>query len=334
MGIFSKDDGRGIERWFIELPDEAKDLLVYKWPDQQLRAGSKVTVDADYSAVFTSHGKVVAVLPPGYHELEAGASKFTGWIADHLTSDRSIDAELFFVASREAVAFPFGGYVDTIRDPESSLVLRLRVFGECSWQVADPVALLTRIVGTDGVDEDEAAPAWVRAQILAAVREEAAEMLSEKGVLALGAWQEQLEGEVADKANVTLASYGLKVNGFGQLNLNVEDEDASKLSALAERAAYVKMAGGYEQYARAEALINLGNGGGGDAGLAGLLLLGGLDGLKSGLPSSAVPVTICWSCQNPITGTFCASCGAKQVCPNCDTPLAGGPFCSACGTKQ
>lgn len=85
MAFFSKADNKGFDRYFIELDDVHKSWLIYKWPDQAIRSGTRLTVDADYMAVFTNKGKVVAWFGPGGYVLDQGASRLTSALADSLT---------------------------------------------------------------------------------------------------------------------------------------------------------------------------------------------------------------------------------------------------------
>ena len=263
MGIIMKDDGHGIERFFIELDDENKNQLIYKHPDQQIRKHTRVNVDMDYVAVFVSHGKVIGILGPGFHALDEGASAPAGWLLDHLTADGYYDAELFYVTTREQLLTPYGGTVDSIADPNTGIIVTLKTYGEVSYKIIAPATVIAKVAGTGTTDSSALLRDWVTAQVLAATREEIPAIVSQHGVVNLGSLQDATEASVAEKANLALADVGVMVTGFGQMVVNVDSNDMDKLKELTERAAYVKMAGSYDQYARSEALLNLG---GGDSG--------------------------------------------------------------------
>ena len=59
MPLFQGHKDSGVQRLFIEMPDNQKDLIAWKWPDQQIIQHSVVNVDLDYLAVFTNLGKVI-----------------------------------------------------------------------------------------------------------------------------------------------------------------------------------------------------------------------------------------------------------------------------------
>src|SRR5437588_5660939 len=148
MPLFEGHRDKGLERLFIEMPDQAKDQVVWKWPDQQIIQYSQLNVDLDYEAVFTNLGKVIGILGPGRHRLDDGASLTLGWLVDRLTGTAYYDAEVYFVATRDIPNVEFGGPVDNLTDGPTGLVVTLRVFGELAFRVTDPSALLAKLIGT------------------------------------------------------------------------------------------------------------------------------------------------------------------------------------------
>ena len=74
MPLFEGHSERGLQRLFIEMPDNERDKIVWKWPDQQIVQHSQLNVDLDYQAVFTNLGKVIGVMGPGRYPLNEGAS--------------------------------------------------------------------------------------------------------------------------------------------------------------------------------------------------------------------------------------------------------------------
>ncbi|MHB8491716.1 MAG: SPFH domain-containing protein, partial [Solirubrobacteraceae bacterium] len=101
MPLFEGHKDSGLERLFIEMPDDAKSQIAWKWPDQQIIQHSQLNVDLDYQAVFTNLGKVIGVMGPGRYTLDEGASLLLGWLVDRLTANAYYDAEVYFIATRD-----------------------------------------------------------------------------------------------------------------------------------------------------------------------------------------------------------------------------------------
>lgn len=353
-----------LERMFIELDDAHKHDLVWKWEDQQIRRGARVNVDADYVALLVNRGQVVSVLPPGPHILETGPHGVTGLLVDFLTNDRFNDLEIFFVATREQVNNTFGGPVDTI--PAEDYVVSLRVFGSYSFKVFAPTIFITQFVGTGTFSSGtaEKVTGWISQQVLAAIREELPSLLVDRGIYHVGATQDEAEVLTREKANLTLAKYGITITEFGELHLNVDEADLQVLKTYASRKKMVELAGGYEEFARGEALLAAGQGGsGGDGGNGGMnMLLLSLLAQQSATAMAAQKSTQaepetptlpeptntqapilseslgspCSQCSQTVaTGhKFCPYCGTKQSCDHCGEPAGSGRFCPHCGTPR
>jgi len=74
MPLFEGNKDKGIQRLFIDLPDDKKNTLIWKYSDSQIPQHSIVNVDVDYVAVFTNLGRVIGTLPPGRHTLGEGVN--------------------------------------------------------------------------------------------------------------------------------------------------------------------------------------------------------------------------------------------------------------------
>ncbi|MBK6811278.1 MAG: hypothetical protein IPG81_20755 [Sandaracinaceae bacterium] len=58
---FVKD---GIQEMLIQRPDDKKNLIVYKHPENTIPTGAQLTVDADEAAVFFRDGGLVGACAP------------------------------------------------------------------------------------------------------------------------------------------------------------------------------------------------------------------------------------------------------------------------------
>jgi membrane protease subunit (stomatin/prohibitin family) len=360
MPLFEGHKDSGLQRLFIEMRDDAKDRVVWKWPDQQIIQHSQLNVDLDYQAVFTNLGKVIGVMGPGRHQLDEGASLTLGWLVDRLTGNAYYDAEVYFVTSRESPNVEFGGPVDNLTDVPTGLVVSLRVFGELAFKVIDPSALIAKLVGT-GAEGDFNAEisTWVCDQVLAAIRAVVPDIVAQHGVLAMGQVQDATARAALAKANETLSSYGLSVTAFAELNVNLPEADAAQLKQLAATKAYTGVAGSFDSAVRGQAALEIASGiSNGNVGaqpgvlagmMMGLPLAPGATGPPSGVPpqgppaptatataaeASATPVGAPATAPTSTTATpgaaphFCAKCGSElspgdRFCPNCGVEIAG-----------
>jgi membrane protease subunit (stomatin/prohibitin family) len=249
-------------REFIAAPDSAKGQIVYKWPDQNIRKYTKAIVEPDAAAVFTNQGQVVGVLPPGQHRLDATEIPFLGMFVDWASNSNAFKAEIYFVGAREFPGCRFGGRLDDVQDPVSGLVVTLRTFGEYALRVTEPTKLIFNLVGSVDVTNNGAITDWVAQQLLKVTRTVVTTQLMAGAwpILGLSVRNPEIEAAALPATNEQLASYGLAITRFGNLDVNLSDEDSARLKKLAGDTAYSRLAGGFLQAAQAEALQGAGEG--------------------------------------------------------------------------
>ncbi len=332
MPLFEGHRDKGIQRLFIEMPDQAKDQVAWKWPDQQIYRYSQLNVDLDYQAVFTNLGTVIGVMGPGRYQLDEGASLALGWLVNRLTGDAYYDAEVYFVATRDMPNVEFGGPVDNLTDGPTGLVVTLRVFGELAFQVTDPPVLLAKLIGTGAEgDFNGRVSTWVTDQTLAAIRAVLPDVVAEHGVLAMGRLQDATATAALAKANQVLAGYGVAVSAFGELNVNLPDADAQQLKQLAATKAYSALSGSFDSAVRGEAALEIAGGvANGHVGAQ----EGVVAGMLMGVPVSPAATGVAGAVQSvaAAAGSPAAASSAANFCGQCGTHLTPGMhFCPNCG---
>lgn len=351
MGILNE-----ARREFIAAPDSSKGQIVYKWPDQNIRKFARAIVEPDAVAVFMNQGQVMGVLPPGQHTLDASELPFLGMIIDWGTNSNAFKAEIYFVGAREYPNCRFGGRLDEVQDPVSGLIVTLRAFGEYALRVVDPQKLILNLVGTVDVTNNEAITGWVAQQLLKCTRTAVTTQLMSGAwpILGLSMHSPEIEAAAGPSTNEQLADYGLAITRFGNLDVNLDDEDNARLKKLAGDTAYSRLAGGFLQAAQAEALQGAGQGmaqGGGAvspmfmaAGFGmgnqmmqpmqgaappppGAFAGGGQQGYAPQAPPPPAPVA------DAVPAPAAPAPVATVECSNCHNQVrVGAKFCDSCGT--
>ncbi len=365
MGIFSKE----IRREFIARPDEAKDFIIYKHPDSNIRMLSQLTVESDEAAVFFRDGTVRGIFTPGRYTLDSSNIPFIGLLVDAASGGNMFISEIFFVSTREFPNQKFGGPIGDVRDPETKLAIGLLVYGDFSLKVKEPAKLITGLAGM-GKADNESFVNWFKQQTLKVIRDRSAELIVKKQWPLLnvtsGAYTEEIEEEVIEGVKRHMAEYGVDIVKLGNFVISMKEEDEARLKAFSERQALSQLAGGYQQAAAAEPMFGLGKGlaqgggeGGGGAGANSAMAGAGLgmgfayaqqmmmnqsamnqphpQAQPQSVAPAAAALVLCPSCKkNVAPGKFCAECGAalatNPVCPKCNAQInPGAKFCPSCG---
>jgi len=182
MGLFDKLRGEFID--IIEWIDDTRNTLVWRFPRYQneIKQGAQLIVRPGQIAAFVLHGKVADIFEPGTHTLTTDnlplLSTLAGWKYGFNSPFKS---EVYFVSTRQITDLKWGTPNPVmLRDPEFGPI-RLRAFGTYALKAVDAKALLTELVGTDGVVEADEVTELMRSIITEAF----ADMLGEKQIAAL-----------------------------------------------------------------------------------------------------------------------------------------------------
>jgi membrane protease subunit (stomatin/prohibitin family) len=351
MGILNE-----ARREFIAAPDNSKGQIVFKWPDHNIRKFARAIVEPDAVAVFMNQGQVMGVLPPGQHTLDADELPFLGMFVDWGTGGNAFKAEIYFVGAREYPHCRFGGRLDEVQDPQTGLIVTLRAFGEYALRVVDPTKLILNLVGTVDVTNNEAITGWVAQQLLKVTRTTVTTQLMSGAwpILGLSVHSPDIEVAAMPATNEQLADYGLAIARFGNLDVNLDDDDNARLKKLAGDTAYSRLAGGFLQAAQAEALQGAGEGmaqGGGAVtpmflgaglGMANQMMqqpaqpppapppgpgfAGGGQGFVQPAPAAPAPAASAPAAPAPAATIECAECHSQV--------RAGAKFCDSCGAPM
>src|SRR5215472_8783133 len=302
-----------LRREFIARPDVSKGEIVFKWPDENIRRRSQVTVEQDEMAVFFRDGTVRGMLQPGVSTLESSEIPFLGDLVDTVTGGNFFKTELYFVSTREFPNLPFGGMVDNVVDPETQLAVGLRVYGDYSLKVAAPDRLIVNLVGTRELMSNDQITDWMRDQLLKVFRQEVVTHIAAQSwpILGIAAHNAEIEGEVIDGAAPVLATYGLQVGRMGNFVISIKPDDEEALKKYRRDVQYTKLAGSFQAAAAGEAVEGIGEGAAKGGGPGGAAVIGAGLGLGAGLVAPAAAQARCAACgtMNAASSKFCSNCG-------------------------
>jgi membrane protease subunit (stomatin/prohibitin family) len=351
MGIFGE-----IRREFIARPDQAKNQILYKWPDTNIRKMTQLTVQQDEMAVFFRDGLVQGTINPGRSTLDSSEIPFLGKLVDFASGGNLFKTEIYFISTREFPNLPFGGMIDNVVDPETGLAVGLRVFGEYSLKVVEPQSLILNLVGTQNIQTNDQVTDWMREQLLKVLRTDVTTHIVSQNwpILGITAHTDEIEQETLTKVQSFVNSYGLQIVRLGNFTISIKDDDEETLKRYRKDVQYTKLAGGFQQASIGQALQGVGEGAAQGGGAANPAILGIGLGLSQTVAGAGQTVAAggqvqvrCGNCGtlNAESAKFCSSCGqalqaapapegAVVACPNCGTRNAAtAKFCSNCGTS-
>jgi membrane protease subunit (stomatin/prohibitin family) len=369
MGVFDFVRS-GVKELMIARPDNLKQLIVYKHPDQNVPMYSQLTVDSDECAVFFKDGRVVGVLPPGRVTLQSQNIPFLNHLIGSFTGGNVFITEIYFVKTVPVRSVPFGGPIGDMLDPLTGEQVQPRIFGEMSVVVTDPVKFVVGYSGQAATGDNNVVLDWIKGLFMNGVKTTLGELCENEGKSLLQAVSLTSKLAAAFVAHAPdLNDIGIRILQVGAFNLNFNDEDRQRMVAAnaefakAQRAVRVKqigvagaaadaqakqfeldqkfgqdaryvkdLAGSYQGYAAGQAVISAGQG------MAAHGVGGGIAGMGAQMAVGVGMGNVMaqgFAPQPPVAAapppTFSPG-GTQVTCGKCGAKQPGGKFCADCGT--
>src|SRR6202042_715757 len=120
--------------------------------------------------------------------------------------------------------------LDEVQDPQTGLIITLRAFGEYALRVVDPAKLILNLVGTVDVRDNTAITNWVAEQLLKVTRTTITMQLTAGAweLLGMSAPSPDIEVAALPATNGQLADIGVAITRFGNLDVNLDEEDNAR----------------------------------------------------------------------------------------------------------
>lgn len=223
MSLMDKLTGEFID--IIEWLDDSHDTLVYRFEryGNEIKFGAQLTVRQAQAAVFVNEGELADVFDPGMYTLETQnlpvLSTLQGW---KYGFSSPFKAEVYFVSMQRFTDLKWGTKNPIIlRDPEFGMV-RVRAFGTYTIRVADPVAFITEIVGTDSHFTTDEITSQLRNLIVSRLATAVGQ--AKIPVLDMAANYEQLSQFIRTRIAPEFANYGLELTNLLVENISLPKE--------------------------------------------------------------------------------------------------------------
>ena len=359
MGLMDGFKGE-VQQQFIARPDSSKDLVLYKWPETNIRLLSVLTVQPDEWAYFIKQGTVVGYLQGGQHKLDGAQIPFLGGLIDSFTGGNVLMAELYFVSSREFANNKFGGSMGEVEDPGTGEVIRCGVYGEFVFKVSDPAKLILNLVGTQSISSNDFIVDAIKDQLTKILRQTVnSKMKADQWSLldvTSGTYTLEFEQAIVATAAGYMEPFGLQITRIEDFLVSMDDADRQRLLDIKDRMAKMRLAGDprYMAAAQTEAMFGAAEGmkqGGDGVGMAGLFVGAGIgQAVAGGIQSGQVQQQATAAAQAEQSAAAAAPAAAVPVaaaaaaapsppaadaivCPKCGTANpASAKFCQSCGT--
>jgi membrane protease subunit (stomatin/prohibitin family) len=313
--------------------DGPADVLVWRFPADNLSWGTQVIVNQAQEAIFFKGGEALDVLGPGTHTLRtANIPILRKLIAAPFGGDTPFAAEIYYVNKAVNLDVKWGtNNPIPVMDPKFSVFLPVRAFGQFGIQVADSRAFVTQLSATSPTFTADQLSNYFRGVLLTKAKDYIAEtMIKEKiPLLEIAAHLEAMSGALQIKLSDDFAKYGVKLVTFYLNSVDVPDDDETVIrlkKALADKAELDILGEKYQQKRTLDVMEKAAGNAGGGAGMG--------MGLGAGIGMGQVMAGAMGGMAQGAAGAAAAGAAGAKFCSSCGKPLApAGKFCAECGAK-
>jgi membrane protease subunit (stomatin/prohibitin family) len=329
----------------IEWFEESAQGIVHRIPEAgsgDIKYGAQLIVRESQVAVFFYNGKAIEAFGPGRHTLNtANIPILTRVLSMPWGFNSPLRAEVYFVNMKVFTNLKWG-----TRDPvafrdEQLGLIRLRAFGVFNLRAVQPLLLINRLAGTQGIYTTEALEEYLNRVIVSRFNDLMGETIT--SVFNLPGEYDTLSEGLRKRLEGDFGQFGLELS---QLYINAITpppevqqaiDDKSRLGVFDDLNRLLKLKAAMALEKASEAQGEAGAGLGLGLGMMAPTMLAGLFNTAPAQGPSA-PKLQCPACQQVVArdARFCQHCGHALLvfdrCPQCSTNIgADTRFCPQCG---
>ena len=346
--------------------DGPPDVLVWKYPKDNITLGAQLIVNESQEALFFRGGQALDLFPPGTYTLSTNNLPILQKLVDlPFGGQTPFSAEVYYVNRVARLDYKWGTRTPiAIEDPKYGVLLNLGCFGQFGLRVLDSRTLITQLVGTSSSWDANSVLEYFRGVIITRVKDSVAKAVVQKGISVVGinAYVDELSEIAEYRLRDEFAKYGLELLKFFITSINVPDEEIAKLQKGAFARLEIDQLGDarYQMKRSLEVL----EAAAGNPGAAGTLMSGGIGlGMGSQLagafaqagqtvapqlnagpgapsltpPQPAAPAALPGNQATPaFSAGTCSACKATlptdaKFCTECGTKVSTAKHCGQCG---
>lgn len=316
--------------------DGPANVLVWRWPQEDLSWGTQVIVNQSQEALFFKGGQALDVLGPGTHTLRtANIPLLRGIIKMPFGGETPFAAEIYYVNKAVNLDVKWGTNAPIpVLDPKFNVYLPVRAFGQFGIQVADSRAFIVQLSATNPEFTSEQLSNYFKGVLLTKAKDYIAETIVKQKInlLEISAYLEEMSGSLQEKLSADFGKFGVKLVNFYLNSVDVPEDDDTVVrlkKALSDKAE-IDIIG--DRYAQKRTFDVLDKAAANESGGAGAIMGAGV-GLGAGLGVGQAVGGQVGAALGGSGGPAATPAGAK-FCAQCGKALAqGAKFCAECGSK-
>lgn len=196
--------------------------------------GSILVVPPGTTAFVAINGTLSRPYGPGRYEIFTGVDPFFVRLRNILTrGDTGTTVSVFFVSTERAKFVKLGTGEFPFREHRFRLTMKALASCNLSFSISDPRKVLTKLVGSySSTFSDEDIDPCVEQMVLAPIREAISREISKLDVTEFNSKLSHIGNMAVTTIRSGLSQYGIKLERFGLVAINVPDSEIQRLYSL------------------------------------------------------------------------------------------------------
>ena len=331
MGLFSNQFSS-----VVEWKEFREDMIFWKWPNAELKKGSRLIIRPGQDAIFLNTGRIEGIFTDdGDYDIESQIIPFLSTLKGFKFGfNTNLRAEVLFVNTKEFTVK--WGTANAINIPVAGMPggMPIRAFGTLNFKVNDYIKLIDKIAGVKEsyLVED------VKIRVTSVLDQLLMKWISKEGkdMFNLQANAYDIAKGISVDLDMEIFDMGLTITGFNIMSFNYPEEVHRMITKNASQS----MIGDINRYQQVGMVDAMASGKGGAASeMAGMMMgmnmanqmVNSMNANSLNTQDSSNSVNM----QNPQNmPNNRTDAGAKpNFCPNCGAKAGGANFCPNCGQK-
>ncbi len=339
-------------------------VFAWKYPSEDLGTWTRLIVNESQEAILFKNGVALDVFTGGKYVLDTDSIPILNkFIKIPFGGKAPFSAEVWFVNKLFKLDIRWGTPSPIqMQDPKFGIVVPIRANGMFGIKVEDSKKLLSKLVGTMSVFDEDSIVRYFRGLYVTKVKDILSSYMIKKniGALEINAYLDELSMYMKEEIKPEMEEYGISLVGFYINEVSMPEDDSSvKMlkNALAKKAEMNIIGTDFQQERTLDAM----NAAASNESLGAMPFVGAGMGIGVGravadtmsnmtnkiMEDFAGEETLeCPNCRTKISKgqKFCGECGenlesifdnSKRMitCTNCGTQNTGAKFCINCGNK-
>ncbi len=325
MGLFSNQFSS-----VVEWKEFREDMIFWKWPNAELKKGSRLIIRPGQDAIFLNTGRIEGIFTDdGDYDIESQIIPFLSTLKGFKFGfNTNLRAEVLFVNTKEFTVK--WGTANAINIPVAGMPggMPIRAFGTLNFKVNDYIKLIDKIAGVKEsyLVED------VKIRVTSVLDQLLMKWISKEGkdMFNLQANAYDIAKGISVDLDMEIFDMGLTITGFNIMSFNYPEEVQRMITKNASQS----MIGDINRYQQVGMVDAMASGKGGAASeMAGMMM--GMNMANQMVNSMNANSLNTQNSSNSVNmPNNRTDAGAKpNFCPNCGAKAGGANFCPNCGQK-